>query len=87
MNKALAYMIRKDGLWLIGYQASGIKEYLGDGRLVNVPTCIYGDRRDDAMTFDEEYKARNLAQLLGADLMVIDNRYGVWKGKRAWKSS
>lgn len=75
------WLIRKDGLWLMGYQASGIEEFLGNGQLVSMPTCVHGDRREDAMAFDEEFKARNLAKLLGADLMVVGKRGGIRRVK------
>ena len=75
------WLIRKDGLWLMGYQASGIEEFLADGKLTSMPTCIYGDRREDAMVFEEEFKARNLAKLLDADLMVVGKRGGVRRVK------
>ena len=75
------WLIRKDGLWLMAYQASGIEEFLGNGQLVSMPTCIYSMRQEDAMAFYEEFKARNLANMLGADLMVVGKRGGVRKVK------
>ena len=68
------WLIRKDGMWLMGYQASGIREFLGNGHLASVPTCIYSAKLQDAMPFEDETMARNLAQLLGADLMVVGRR-------------
>lgn len=75
------WLIRKDGMWLMGYQASGIEEFMRDGKLASIPTCLYSERREDAMLFDAEFTARNLANLIGADLMVVGKRGGMMKAR------
>lgn len=75
------WLIRKDGMWLMGYRASGIEEFMRDGKLASIPTCLYSERREDAMIFDAELMARNLASLIGADLMVVGKRGGTRKVK------
>lgn len=52
-----------------------------DGKLASIPTCLYSERREDAMLFDAEFTARNLANLIGADLMVVGKRGGMMKAR------
>lgn len=68
------WIIRKDGLWLMGTKASGIREFMKDGELHNVPTCIYSARLQDAKIFDDEAKARALALLIGGEVLAACKR-------------
>lgn len=76
------WFIKKDGLWLMGYQQGEIKEFMRDGKLVSVPTCIYGERLKDAMPFENEISARNMAKMIGGTLMVINENGRPVKEKR-----
>lgn len=63
------WTIRRDGLWLVTWQSTGVREFLGDGRLVSIPTCIYSADRRDAKIFDSELRAREVAAVIGGDVM------------------
>ena len=66
------WLIRKDGLWQMGHQQGEIREFMPDGRLTDIPTCLWSDRRRDAMAFDDEFLARHIVKLLGAELLVVE---------------
>ena len=68
------YILSKDGLWLLAYQTSGHKEIIGDGSLVDVPTCLWGGNGRDAMTFESLYLAEHIAKIVGAQIFKIEKR-------------
>jgi len=65
------YTLMKDGLWLMAYQPSGHMEIVGDGTLVDVPACLWGEHFKDAMTFDSRILAEHIAKIVGAAVMKI----------------
>lgn len=65
------YLIAKDGMWLVGYQPSDCKEYMSDGTLKQVYTCVYSMRREDAMPFTSAALAKDLAKRIGGETMKV----------------
>ena len=63
------YLIRKDGLWLMGYQSTGIKEMLDGGKLTEVFTCIWGNDITGAKTWEHEVQADVYAKLFGGEVI------------------
>lgn len=67
------YIIKKDGLYLAGYQDTGIRETDSKGNYRSFLTGIYSSDRRDAMVV-ENY---SLAELLGAvAVKVSENAKG-----------
>lgn len=64
------YMIRKDGLWLLGYKASGIKEFV-KGVLTEVYTCVWGSDTHDAKGYEFEVQAQIYADLFGGEVVFV----------------
>ena len=71
------YLIRKDGLWLLLYQSTGIKEILDGGKLTEVFTCVWGNDITGAKAFEHEVQAEVYAKLFGGEVIFaplkIDN--------------
>ena len=71
------YLIRKDGLWLLLYQTTGIKEMLDGGKLTEVYTCVWGNDITGAKAFEYEVQADVYAKLFGGEVIFaplkIDN--------------
>ena len=61
------YVIRKDGMYLIGYSLSSIKEFDSHGNLMPVYTCVWGDRRKGAKAFNSKARANEVRKMIGAD--------------------
>lgn len=64
------YLIRKDGLWLLGYKASGIREFV-NGQLTEVLTCIWGNDISAAKGYEHEVQAKVYADLFGGDVILV----------------
>lgn len=60
----------KDAPWLLGYKLSGMKEFMEDGQLREVYTCLWGSRQKDAKLFRNEDEARRLAKRIGGCIVV-----------------
>lgn len=67
MSKKLVYVVRKDGLYLISYRKSGIREFNGHGKLTDVYTGVYGESRKGAKAFEHKAMALEVMQMLGGD--------------------
>lgn len=67
MSRQFMYVIRKDGLYLLGLQQSGIREIDSSGVLVDVYTCIWGNDRSCAKAFQHRKAAEEIAKQLDAD--------------------
>ena len=61
------YIIMKDGLYLLGYQNTGIMEQDSTGIIVPVLTGIYSTKKRDAMLVENKYIAN---QLSGVAILV-----------------
>lgn len=63
-----AYLIRRgsDGMWLINLMKSGCP----------VPTCLWGERKQDAKVFDSLYRAETLSRRIGGCTVVCCAREG-----------
>jgi len=61
------YVIRKDGMYLIGYSLSSIKEFDSHGNLMPVYTCVWGDRRTGAKAFNSKARANEVRRMIGGD--------------------
>lgn len=64
------YLIRKDGLWLLGFQPSGIREFV-NGTLKEVLTAIWGNDIRDAKPYEHEQTARAYAKLFGGEVISV----------------
>ena len=62
------YLIRKDGLWLLGFRASGIRE-LVNGKLTEVMTCIWGNDLSAAKGYEGKAQAKSHADLFGGEVI------------------
>ena len=65
--KKLAYIIRKDGQYLLNYQPSNIREFDKNGNLTDVYTCLWGDDKRGAKTFMNRARAREIKKMIDAD--------------------
>ena len=68
------FMIQKDGLWLMGCQPSGRMEVIGDGRLADVPVCMWGEHMYEAIRFDDRNLADRIAKVIGAEVIKNQKR-------------
>lgn len=64
------YLIRKDGLWLLGFKPSSIREFV-DGKLTDVLTCIWGNDISAAKAYQHEVQAKVYADLFGGDVILV----------------
>lgn len=60
------YIVKKDGLYLIGYQDMGVAEYVS-GEYRKIPTGIYGERKTDAIKLD----SKAFAELFGGEIISL----------------
>ena len=60
------YIVKKDGLYLIGYQDMGVAEYVF-GEYRKILTGLYGERRKDAIVLD----SRAFAELFGGEVISL----------------
>lgn len=61
------YIVKKDGLYLMGYMNMGITEYDSRGAYRSVYTGVYSSNRRDAMPVEN----RTIAEMLGDEVMRI----------------
>lgn len=74
MNDKTAYALRKDGMWMAVCHDGMIEEFLANGRLARVPTCLYTDRFLDALALESKERATRLANLVGAEVVKVKAR-------------
>lgn len=67
MSKKIVYVVRKDGLFLVSYRLSDIREFDGKGKLAEVYTCVWGESRKGARAFQHKAKAQEVMHLVLAD--------------------
>ena len=79
------WTLKKDGLWLMSCRPGSIREYSQDGVLIDVPICLWGEKKNDALVIEHEYRARDMARILGAELFAVGvrGRGGVKKVEEA----
>jgi len=65
------YIIRKDGLYLAGYQYRGIYTVDADGQRIEVPTVVYSSNISDSKVFDNGRMAKIVG---GVALKVRDDK-------------
>jgi hypothetical protein len=66
------YMVKRDGLYLMGYLDTGVKGYDASGEYKTMLTGIYSMRRRDAMMFE----SKALAESFGGDVIRVED--GGW---------
>ena len=64
------YIIKKDGLYLMGYRDTGIKETDSQGNYRSFLTGVYSPNRQDALTVEN----KAIADLLGGVAIRIPDR-------------
>lgn len=67
MSKKTVYVVRKDGLFLISYCKSDIREFNGQGILTDVYTGVYGESRKGAKAFTHKAMALEVMRMIGGD--------------------
>ena len=67
MSKQTVYVVRKDGLYLLSYQLSEIREFDSTGRLADVYTCIWGESSMGARAFRHMARARAVMNMVDGD--------------------
>lgn len=66
------YIIKKDGLYLIGYQSMGIQEILAEGKLSDILTAIWSNNKKDAHLFESVTLALTLADMFGGEVKTVN---------------
>ena len=67
------YIVMKDGMYLMGYQNTGIMEQDSTGNTVPVLTGIYSAKKRDAMLVENKY----IANQLGGVAILVQEKEGV----------
>ena len=65
------YVIQKDGLYLMGIYPMGIKEFMPNGKLEDVGTCIWGNDITAAKSFEHISSAKQYAKKHGGEVIFI----------------
>lgn len=61
------YIVKKDGLYLAGFQDTGVRGYDSTGEYIVVQTGLYSDRKSDAIML----KSKMLAESFGGEVINI----------------
>ncbi len=64
------YLIRKDGLWLMGFKTTGVREFV-NGKLTDVFTCVWGSDIHDAKGWEHEVQAEAYAREFGGEVILV----------------
>lgn len=67
MSKKLVYVVRKDGLYLISYRKSGIREFDSHGKLTDVYTGVYGESGKGVKVFKQKAMALEVMRMISGD--------------------
>lgn len=67
MSRKTVYVVRKDGLYLISYRKSDIREFDKYGKMTDVYTGVYGDSRKGAKAFTHKAMALEVMRMIGGD--------------------
>ena len=65
------YIIKKDGMYLMGYQPSGLTEYDKDGIPHEVYTCVWGTNKYDAQVFDDLASTKGLLKMIDGQVIEV----------------
>lgn len=65
------YIIKKDGLYLMGYKPSGLTEYDKNGKPQEVYTGIWGTDKHDAIPFDNKAFVEIFAGMIGGQVIKV----------------
>lgn len=65
--KKLSYVIRKDGMYLLNYQPSTIREFDKEGNLSDMYTCLWGEGTSGAKIFTNRAHAQEIKKVIDAD--------------------
>jgi hypothetical protein len=76
------YLIKRDGMtksgkdtpWLLNIRPGGFKEFMEDGTLAEVNTCLWGNRQQDAKVYTDFQEARVIARTIGGCIVVPARR-------------
>ena len=60
----------RDAPWLLNYKLSSMKEFMENGQLQEVYTCLWGSQERDAKLFKNEDEARKAARHIGGCIVV-----------------
>lgn len=64
------YLIKKDGLWLLGFRQTGLREFV-NGKLTNVNTAVWGSDIHDAKGWEHKIQAEAYALEFGGDVILV----------------
>lgn len=67
------YIIKKDGMYLMGYRPSGLTEYDKTGKPVEVFTGIWGGSKRDAKLFENKSFAESFAGMIGGEVIQVQD--------------
>lgn len=76
------YLIKRDGMtksgkdtpWLLNIRPGGFKEFMDDGTLAEVNTCLWGNRQQDAKVYTDSQEARAIARMIGGCIVIPARR-------------
>lgn len=68
------YTLKKDGLFLLGFQPSGHKETVYDGTMADVPVCLWGDWNNGFKEIEYKEVAVRIAKIVGATVIEIQEK-------------
>jgi hypothetical protein len=67
MSRKTVYVVRKDGLYLMSYRKSDIREFDKNGHIANVYTGVYVEGKKGARMFTNMNKVMELKRLIDGD--------------------
>lgn len=56
---------------MISRRFAGIREYISDGTMADIPTCVYGERIEDAEVFTDKAVADRFAAIVGGEVIEV----------------
>lgn len=67
------YMVNKNGMWLMGYRPTGIREFV-DGKLQDVSTAVWSNSQHDGRLFKGKTGAQARAREFGGQVIDVHVR-------------
>jgi len=64
------YLVKKDGLWLLGFQRTGLREFV-NGKLTDVYTAVWGSDIRDAKGWEYRVQADAYAMEFGGEVILV----------------
>ena len=65
------YIIKKGGMYLMGYQPSGLTEYDKNGKPQEVYTCIWGSNKRDAIPIENKAFAEVFSGMIDGQVIKV----------------